>query len=82
MIRLLRASGQSEANARRDAKQLATPGAYTAALNWYRAMPLAPWRQLRKRVQAPTLLVWRHTAPGRGVGKSMRPWSALRNCCT
>ncbi len=58
MIRLLRASGQSEANARRDAEQLATPGAYTAAINWYRAMPLTPWRQLRRRVQAPTLLVW------------------------
>lgn len=58
MIRLLRAAGQTEANARRDAAQLAVPGAFTAALNWYRAIPLAPWRRLRRRVQAPTLLAW------------------------
>lgn len=60
LIRLLRLFKQSEDGARRDAEQLAAPGAFTGALNWYRAMPLglARSRQLRSRVQAPTLMVW------------------------
>lgn len=60
LVRLLRLFHQSEDGARRDADQLAAPGAFTAALNWYRAMPLglARSRQLGSRVQAPTLMVW------------------------
>jgi len=60
MVSFLRAFGQTEANARRDAEQLADPGAYTAAINWYRAMPLnvLQSRRLGAPVPVPTLLIW------------------------
>ena len=37
---------------------MAEPGALTAALNWYRAVPLGDARDTRKKVIVPTLYVW------------------------
>jgi pimeloyl-ACP methyl ester carboxylesterase len=54
--RLLVRSGQTRERAERDAEGLADPAALTAALNWYRAMPL---NQLRiPPVTTPALYVW------------------------
>ena len=41
LVRLLVRSGQSRERAERDAAGLADPAALTAALNWYRAIPLS-----------------------------------------
>lgn len=41
-----------------EAKALAEPGALTAALNWYRAMPLSNARDARKKVTVPAMHVW------------------------
>ncbi len=40
------------------AKAMAEPGALTAALNWYRGIPLSDIRQMFKRVTVPTLFIW------------------------
>jgi pimeloyl-ACP methyl ester carboxylesterase len=56
LVRLLVSSGQTRERAERDATSLADPAALTAALNWYRAMPLN-----RERIPppaAPALYVW------------------------
>lgn len=60
------ASGQTRANAARDADFLVRSGALTPALNWYRAMPFNPPSRLA-RVATPTLFVWsdRDSALGR-----------------
>jgi len=34
------------------------PGALTAAINWYRAMPLSNPRAIGQKVSVPTLYVW------------------------
>ncbi|OBA96384.1 alpha/beta hydrolase [Mycobacteriaceae bacterium 1482268.1] len=34
------------------------PGVLTAALNWYRAMPLSNPREIRRKVAVPTMYVW------------------------
>ncbi len=39
-------------------RHLSRPGALTAALNWYRAMPLLPPGALSGPVEVPTLYVW------------------------
>ncbi|WKG00760.1 alpha/beta fold hydrolase [Mycolicibacterium sp. HK-90] len=61
MANALIRSGLSPAAAERDARHMAEPGALTAALNWYRAMPLsrsglgsAP----PPKITVPTLYVW------------------------
>ncbi len=54
----LQASGQSAEAAERDARAMAEPGALTAALNWYRAIPLSDVRSTRAKVGVPTLYVW------------------------
>jgi pimeloyl-ACP methyl ester carboxylesterase len=41
-----------------EAKALAEPGALTAALNWYRAVPLSNSRDAGKKVTVPTMHVW------------------------
>lgn len=51
-------SGQSREHAERDAAGIAGPGALTAALNWYRAMPLLDFRRANDPVRRPTLFVW------------------------
>jgi pimeloyl-ACP methyl ester carboxylesterase len=55
--RSLRQSGLSDAHIDRYLSVLAQPGAATAALNWYRALPLLPPSRLRP-VTVPTLYVY------------------------
>ena len=52
----LRDTGLPEADAARYANRMAEPGALTAALNWYRAMPLG--RYLAPAITVPTTYVW------------------------
>lgn len=55
--RVLRRSGLGEGEARAAVHRMRRPGALTAALNWYRAVPLQPLAD-RRPVQLPTLYVW------------------------
>ncbi|UQX10968.1 alpha/beta fold hydrolase [Candidatus Mycobacterium methanotrophicum] len=55
---LLRRSGQTPAAAERDARAMREPGALTAAINWYRAMPLSNPRAIAQKISVPTLYVW------------------------
>ena len=55
--RTLRRSGLDDAHIERYLSVLAQPGAMTAALNWYRALPLLPPSRLRP-VTVPTLYVY------------------------
>jgi pimeloyl-ACP methyl ester carboxylesterase len=57
LVRLLVRSGQSRERAERDAAGLADPAALTAALNWYRAIPLSR-RDPVPTPTAPALFVW------------------------
>ena len=57
VARVLRGIGQSRAAAERDAAAFADPGLLTAALNWYRAMFVAP-PSFDPPVTVPTLFVW------------------------
>jgi pimeloyl-ACP methyl ester carboxylesterase len=41
-----------------EAKAMAESGALTAALNWYRAIPLSDVRDVRKKVTVPTMFIW------------------------
>lgn len=41
-----------------EAKAMAEPGALTAALNWYRAIPLSDTRDAGKKVTVPTMFIW------------------------
>jgi len=54
----LRRGGQTRAAAERDAQAMLEPGALTAAINWYRAMPLSNPRAINQKVSVPTLYVW------------------------
>jgi pimeloyl-ACP methyl ester carboxylesterase len=54
----LRRSGQTRPAAQRDAQAMTKPGALTAAINWYRAMPLLNPRTINQKVSVPTLYVW------------------------
>lgn len=55
LSRMLQAGGQSVELADRDARAMAEPGAYSAALNWYRAVPLSG---RTGKVDVPTLFIW------------------------
>ncbi len=44
--------------ARAEAEAMAEPGALTAALNWYRGVPLGNQRETAKKVTVPTMHVW------------------------
>lgn len=55
LSRFLQAGGQSPAAADRDARAMAEPGAFTAAINWYRAAPLSG---RVGTVDVPTMFVW------------------------
>jgi pimeloyl-ACP methyl ester carboxylesterase len=57
-IKALIKSGQDPIRAECDVDRLIAPGALTAALNWYRAIPLSSPRQASRRVTVPTLFVW------------------------
>ena len=61
---LLRRGGLPEADAARYAARLAEPGALSAAINWYRAMPLSSGVAHRCRV--PATLVWGRRDPSLG----------------
>lgn len=52
---MLRSGGQRSEFADRDATAMTESGAYTAALNWYRAVP---WAGRIGEVSVPTMLVW------------------------
>jgi pimeloyl-ACP methyl ester carboxylesterase len=41
-----------------EVKAFDEPGALTAALNWYRALPLNPMREAGKKVTVPTMYIW------------------------
>ncbi|CDO26673.1 alpha/beta hydrolase [Mycolicibacterium mageritense DSM 44476 = CIP 104973] len=58
MIETLVRSGQSAEIAERDTRAMTQPGALTAALNWYRAMPLSDLRAAGEKITVPTLYVW------------------------
>lgn len=55
---LLRRSGQPPAAAERDAHAMSEPGALTAAINWYRAIPLSDLRARNQKISVPTMYVW------------------------
>jgi len=55
---LLQRTGQTPATAARDAQAMSEPGALTAAINWYRALPLANPRGFAEKVSVPTMYVW------------------------
>lgn len=58
MLRALVAGGLPAADAARYRRRLAEPGAATAALNWYRALPLSARGGHGGAVRVPTLYVW------------------------
>jgi pimeloyl-ACP methyl ester carboxylesterase len=59
LSKFLRAGGQTPERAEGDARAMAAPGAFTAAINWYRAMPLANFvRLMRSKITVPTMHVF------------------------
>jgi pimeloyl-ACP methyl ester carboxylesterase len=54
----LQSGKQSRGAADRDAHAMAEPGALTAALNWYRAIPLSDIRRVGAKITVPTMYVW------------------------
>jgi pimeloyl-ACP methyl ester carboxylesterase len=54
----LRQSGQTPTAAQRDAQAISEPGALTAAINWYRAIPFSNLHANGQKVTVPTLYVW------------------------
>jgi pimeloyl-ACP methyl ester carboxylesterase len=48
----------ARALAEAEAKAMTEPGALTAALNWYRAVPLSDARAATKKITVPTLFIW------------------------
>jgi pimeloyl-ACP methyl ester carboxylesterase len=55
---LLRRTGQTPDAADRDAQAMCEPGALTAAINWYRAIPLSNPRASTQKISVPTMYVW------------------------
>lgn len=58
LVRMLVDTGLDPARAERDADFLSTPGAFTAALGWYRALPLQRPGEGGGSVRVPTALLW------------------------
>src|ERR1700744_1541974 len=54
----LRRSGQNRAAIERDVQAMSEPGAMTAGINWYRAIPLSDPRNNNQKISVPTLYVW------------------------
>ncbi|MGA5461960.1 alpha/beta fold hydrolase [Mycobacterium sp. NPDC050041] len=50
--------GQTRQAAERDTRAMLEPGAMTAGLNWYRAMPLTDLRRASGEITVPTMYVW------------------------
>jgi pimeloyl-ACP methyl ester carboxylesterase len=44
--------------AERDARAMAEPGVLTAALNWYRAIPMSLTRRVSGKITVPTMYIW------------------------
>jgi pimeloyl-ACP methyl ester carboxylesterase len=71
----LQRGGQSAEVAARDAEAMSQPGVLTAALNWYRALPLTDPRQTSRKITVPTMYVWSdgdialHEKPARNTAK-------------
>jgi pimeloyl-ACP methyl ester carboxylesterase len=77
--------GQSSANARRDVAGFTAPGALTAALNWYRALPFVDPRDVVKKVAVPSLMIWSDRDPvlgPAGVRRTKRYVSGPYQCVT
>ncbi len=55
---MLQKSHQTPDRAERDARVIASPGSLTAALNWYRALPLTNARPYFTATSVPTMFVW------------------------
>jgi pimeloyl-ACP methyl ester carboxylesterase len=51
-------AAHAPAMAETEAKAMREPGALTAGLNWYRAMPLSDGRDVGKKVKVPTMFIW------------------------
>ena len=49
--------GQSPGSSRTHARGMAEPGAMTAALHWYRALPFLNWRDVAKKTTVPTMFI-------------------------
>ncbi len=54
----LRRGGQTPDAAERDVEAMSEPGAMTAGINWYRAIPLSDLRANGQKISVPTLFVW------------------------
>jgi pimeloyl-ACP methyl ester carboxylesterase len=55
---LQRYLNQTPDAANRDAAAMSAPAALTAALNWYRAMPLSDLRRGTGKIAVPSMYVW------------------------
>ena len=51
-------AGQSPEATERDLRAMMEPGLLSAALNWYRAIPLADLRKASDKITVPTMYVW------------------------
>ncbi len=58
MSQSLRRTGQTRAVAERDGQAMSEPGALTAAINWYRAIPLSRPPTRSPKISVPTMYVW------------------------
>jgi pimeloyl-ACP methyl ester carboxylesterase len=58
LSKFLQRAGQTPEAADRDAQAMAAAGVLTAALNWYRAIPLTDPRRVSGKISVPTLFVW------------------------
>ena len=58
LSKMLQNSHQTPDRADRDARIMASPGSFTAALNWYRALPFTNARPYFKTISFPTMFVW------------------------
>ncbi len=55
---VLRRAGMPGDSVQRSATVLADPGAFTAALGWYRAIPFGDPKDIRAKITVPTTFVW------------------------
>jgi pimeloyl-ACP methyl ester carboxylesterase len=58
LSKFLQSVKQTPEAADRDARAMAEPGALTAAINWYRAIPLNDMRGVGEKITVPTMYVW------------------------
>lgn len=61
LSKFLQSGNQAPEAADRNARALAEPGAFTAAINainWYRAFPLSDIRGVGEKITVPTMFVW------------------------